>query len=181
MLTVYVIVMLIGRAFSHGRRGRLPLAYGRAILRDPTAILAGLAGALAVALPVLEGVQKDSSFRHSSCVGLALILVGHGVVYTANSALGANWSPTIEKTEGHQLVTGGIYGVIRHPLYLAGLLITVGTNVYFASSWSWIALLPVLAVLWIRIPMEEKQLVARFGERYTGYRKKTKAILPWLL
>lgn len=180
MLTAYVIVMLIGRTLSHGRREYLP-AHSRAILQDPTAILAGLAGVLAIALPILEAAQKAPSFQYSSLVGLVPIIVGYGLAYAANTALGANWSPTIEKTEEQQLVTGGIYRVVRHPLYLAGLLIAVGTNIYFASTWSWIGLLPTLAVLSIRVPVEERQLVARFGERYTGYRKKTKAILPWLL
>jgi protein-S-isoprenylcysteine O-methyltransferase Ste14 len=74
-----------------------------------------------------------------------------------------------------------VYSTIRHPLYLSGLLILVGTNIYFASSWGWVGVLPALIVILIRVPLEERYLVDRFGQEYIAYQKRSKVILPWIL
>lgn len=77
-------------------------------------------------------------------------------------------------------MTTGVYSVVRHPLYLSGILVLTGTNIYFESSWAWLGALPALALL-IHVPIEERRLVERFGQEYIAYKKRTKAILPWIL
>ena len=56
-------------------------------------------------------------------VGLA---VGLWLFYQAHSDLGRNWSVTLEIRDGHRLVTGGIYSVVRHPMYLSLLVYSAG-------------------------------------------------------
>jgi hypothetical protein len=52
-----------------------------------------------------------------------------------------------------------------------GLFILIGTNIYFVSSWAWISLLLALVVILIRVPIEERYLVERFGQEYIAYQK----------
>ena len=106
---------------------------------------------------------------------------GYWVAYAANRTISKNWSPTVDKTQKQNLVTSGVYSTIRHPLYLSGLLILVGTNIYFGSSWAWVGVLLVLIVILIRLPIEERHLAVRFGQEYITYRERTKAILPWMV
>jgi len=79
---------------------------------------------------------------------------------------------------GHELVTGGIYGVIRHPSYLGLLIGAIGWGLAFRS---WIGVL--LAVLFIpiilaRITSEERLLQSQFGDQYDAYRAKTWRLIP---
>jgi protein-S-isoprenylcysteine O-methyltransferase Ste14 len=184
-LAVYVIVMLIGRFISQRQRKSKHslLSQSRAITKDWTASFVALSAAVAIALPVLEATMRETTISnvYTSLVGLAIIIVGWGVDYVANRTIGESWSPTIDKTKEQDLVTSGVYAVIRHPLYLSGLLILAGTNIYFGSSWSWFGALLALIVILIRVPIEERRLVERFGQEYIAYQKRTKAILPWIL
>jgi protein-S-isoprenylcysteine O-methyltransferase Ste14 len=184
-LAAYIFVMLIGRFISQGQRKArlsLPSQY-RAILKDRTALLAAFSAALALALPVLEATLREiyASNVYTILAGTTIILGGYGITYIANREISENWSPAIDKIQEQDLVTSGVYSVIRHPLYFSGFLIIVGSNVYFASSWAWVSLPLVLIVVLIRVPIEERRLVERFGRDYIAYQKRSKAILPWIL
>ena len=184
-LVGYVVVMLAGRLVAHRQRrtrGSV-LAQSRAAVRDWTALLTAFSTAIAIALPVLEAALGETAVSNTYMIlaGLMIIAAGWGVAYVANRAIGENWSPTIDKDEGQKLITSGVYSLIRHPLYLSGLLVVVGTNVYFESSWAWLGALAASVAVLLRLPLEERRLVERFGKAYTVYQKRTRAVLPWLL
>jgi protein-S-isoprenylcysteine O-methyltransferase Ste14 len=83
-----------------------------------------------------------------------------------------------EKTT--KLVTTGIYGVIRHPLYSSLLLLTWGG---FFKSTSWIAaVLTALATLslFLTARADESECLRFFGEEYCIYMKRTKRFIPFL-
>lgn len=183
-LIIYIISVLIFRFVSQSQRksNRVPFSQWGRILEDPTAIVTVISVALGIGMAVAEGAsQPDRTIRlYSRLVGLALVLVSTLINYIANREIGENWSPSIKKTEEQALVTSGIYAVIRHPLYLAGLVLLIGTNIYFGCTWAWIGVALMLSVILLRIPLEEKHLEERFGEAYLAYKQQTKAIFPWL-
>ncbi len=185
ILVIYIIVMLMGRFISQGQRKARQslLSQSQAITKEWTALLTAFSAAIAIALPVLEYTLKETLEGHMylRLIGLAVVVAGYWVAYAANHTISKNWSPTVDKTQKQNLVTSGVYSTIRHPLYLSGLLILVGTNTYFGSSWAWAGVLLTLIVILIRLPIEERYLVVRFGEEYIAYQKRTKAILPWIV
>lgn len=183
-LMVYVIVIVCGRFLSQSQRRvtQSPRSQWQSILKDPTAIVAALSAALGIGMAVTEGALKQDHGPHLyvRLPGLAVLLAGLLVGYLANREIGKNWSPSIEKSEAQMLVTSGIYHVVRHPLYLSGLLVLVGTNVYFRCTWAWAGAALVLLVTLLRIEVEEQRLAERFGEAYLVYQRRTKKILPWV-
>jgi protein-S-isoprenylcysteine O-methyltransferase Ste14 len=79
------------------------------------------------------------------------------------------------------LVTDGVYRHLRHPLYLSLLLLAAGV---WLKSVSWVSTAAAAAtVLAIgqTIRMEENELQAQFGEAYSEYKARVKAIIPWLV
>jgi protein-S-isoprenylcysteine O-methyltransferase Ste14 len=52
--------------------------------------------------------------------------VGLWLFAKSHADLGTNWSLTLEVREKHQLVTHGIYRALRHPMYSALLLYSLG-------------------------------------------------------
>lgn len=79
-----------------------------------------------------------------------------------------------------QLRTTGVYACVRHPIY-SGLLLGGGGLVLLAGRltrvWVWLAL---LALLWLKIGMEERALAARFAD-YGAYAAATPRVVPSLL
>jgi protein-S-isoprenylcysteine O-methyltransferase Ste14 len=182
-LIVYVAIVLAGRVFSQSQRKatRSSAARWQSIARDPTAIASGLAVPVAVGASLIDAAQRAfTSPAVCAAAGGSFLAVGWGIAYAANREIAGNWSPSIEKTGRQQLVSSGIYGVVRHPLYLSGMLFMVGTNIYFRCGWGWSGTLLALIVILLRIPLEERKLEAQFGEQYRDYRQKTRAIFPWV-
>jgi protein-S-isoprenylcysteine O-methyltransferase Ste14 len=85
-----------------------------------------------------------------------------------------------EPKAGGQLVTSGIYGVVRHPMYLAVLLCAISAGLAYGVYWKWACCGILLLVLWLKLQREERMLLQRYAG-YAAYSRRTKALLPWLL
>ena len=97
-------------------------------------------------------------------------------------SLGKNVSETVLTKECHELVQAGPYRWVRHPLYTSGLLM-FGAISLLAANWVMATLTLGAIVLFsvVIIPREEAELVAKFGDRYEGYRRQSGRLLPRLL
>lgn len=88
--------------------------------------------------------------------------------------------PEIYKGTKGKLVTTGIFSVIRHPTYLAHTMIFIGgfliTGIIAIGILTIIDLLVVLIVI---IPIEERELINRFGYEYIEYRNRVPRFLPF--
>src|SRR4029077_1035167 len=58
--------------------------------------------------------------------GVMCLVIGLWLFYRAHAELGTNWSITLEVREQHRLITQGVYRRIRHPMYLALALYSIG-------------------------------------------------------
>ena len=75
--------------------------------------------------------------------------------------------------EGQKVIDTGMYGFVRHPMYLGALFLIVGTPLALGSWWT-LFLIPVfLLILYFRIASEENVLIRDLPE-YAEYRKKVK-------
>lgn len=180
---IYVALLIVGRFISQSqRKSEKPLSQTRKIVKDPTAVVMALSVFLGFGLPVLEATLQERAIQTWMTVsGIALLVFGFFLGYHANRNIAENWSPVIDKTKEQRLAKSGVYSVVRHPLYLSGLLLLTGTNLYFGNSWSWLSTLLVLVITLYRIPIEERQLASRFGQEYADYKRQTKALIPWIL
>jgi len=113
--------------------------------------------------------------------GVVVIVIALFIFWRAHVDLGLNWSPTLEIREDHTLITRGIFGLIRHPMY--------------ASQWVWVIAQPLLLQNWIagfssllafipfyilRVRAEEHMMIETFGEQYRDYMNKTGSVFPKL-
>jgi protein-S-isoprenylcysteine O-methyltransferase Ste14 len=92
-----------------------------------------------------------------SVAGDAVVAIGLGFamfVVIQNSYAAAN----VRVESGQQVVTTGVYGFVRHPMYLGGLILMIGTPLALGSWWGLLFLVPGVAVLVFRILDEEKLL-----------------------
>ena len=79
----------------------------------------------------------------------------------------------IQSERGHHLVDTGVYGLVRHPLYLGATLWFVGGALLLGSVCGLLAGLAMVGLLILRIFVEEK-LLTRNLEGYQAYREKVR-------
>jgi len=78
----------------------------------------------------------------------------------------------------NELVTTGLYAYVRHPQYLGFLTITLGMLVQWTTVPT-LLMWPLLVVLYYRLAKhEEKEMEAKFGEKYRDYKSKVSMLLP---
>lgn len=116
-----------------------------------------------------------------TAINIALFMLGLTAAGAALVAMPARtFSVLPEPRPGGALATRGIYRQIRHPMYLAVLLCGLAACLAYGSVWKWSLLALLAGVLAIKIRREENFLLERFSD-YADYRRRTKAIIPYLL
>ena len=113
-------------------------------------------------------------------LGLAIFLVGTVFRLAPVFVLGRRFSGLVAIQAGHELVTGGLYRVIRHPSYLGLLLGLFGWDLVFRSAIGVAVSLLLIPPLVARMNSEEALLESEFGRQYADYRRRTWRLLPFL-
>lgn len=106
-----------------------------------------------------------------SLVGDVLVAVGLAVPVLAviqNSYAAV----TVQVGEGQKVVSTGLYGLVRHPMYTGNVIMMVGIPIALGSYWGLVFVVPGLIVLAWRIRDEEKLLQEKLG----GYREYTQQV-----
>jgi protein-S-isoprenylcysteine O-methyltransferase Ste14 len=132
-------------------------------------------------LIIILAVYPDSTNVDSrlNIFGIALITVGLISLFAGFRGLGKSLNANPVPNQDGVLVTTGIYSVVRHPIYLGLLIITLGLVV---SSGVWgqaLAWLALAILLTYKMRWEEQLLTAKY-KGYAEYMTKVPAIIPGL-
>jgi protein-S-isoprenylcysteine O-methyltransferase Ste14 len=111
--------------------------------------------------------------------GLVLIVAALAFREWAIVTLGRFFSRTVRIEAGHKLVTDGPYRMLRHPAYTGMVLISPGIALAL-GTWvgAALALALMLAATMYRITVEERALMAAFGDEYRDYLTRTWRLFP---
>jgi len=106
-------------------------------------------------------------------------VIGLWLFYRTHADLGTNCSITLEIREQHRLITEGIYRRIRHPMYTALVLYSVGHALVIPN---WVAgpstLIAFVILFALRVRPEEEMMANEFGREYAAYAARTKRLVP---
>jgi protein-S-isoprenylcysteine O-methyltransferase Ste14 len=90
-------------------------------------------------------------------------------------------SRTLKVAETHRadrMTTSGVYSIVRHPQYLAGLLAQVGISFLFSAGYSLLSAPLMVLLVFLISKKEENELFKEFGKEYRDYAKKVPMFLP---
>jgi len=79
----------------------------------------------------------------------------------------------IQEERKQRVISTGVYSFVRHPMYLAGLLMFLGAPLLLGSMYGFLVGLLMSLLLVVRIPGEEKMLTNEL-EGYSDYKQKVK-------
>jgi len=180
---VAIVIEMVIRAPLNQRRKREKMSEQR--ITSLEKIMLGLLFIGMFFVPIIYASSNWLDFANymlptwARWLGVMLITGALFIFWRAHADLGINWSPSLEIREKHELITRGIYSVIRHPMY--------------ASQWLWVIAQPLLLPNWIagfldllvfipfyflRVKTEEQMMLDSFGDQYREYMKTTGGVLP---
>jgi protein-S-isoprenylcysteine O-methyltransferase Ste14 len=130
---------------------------------------------------LMERFLPGSQWQSWLALGAVLTLVGLLFTVWARVYLGRNWSGVATIKADHELVTGGPYGLVRHPIYSGLALAIVGTALAIGEWRGLLAVALALIAIVHRILVEERFMRQQFGAAYDAYARRVRAFVPGLI
>lgn len=112
-------------------------------------------------------------------VGAVLFIIAY-MLYAEVLRENTYLSRTIEVQEGQKVIDTGLYGIVRHPMYSATLLLFLSMPIVLGSVWSFLIFLVYPFIIAARLKDEEKFLEDEL-EGYREYKKKVRyRLIPFI-
>ena len=89
-------------------------------------------------------------------------------------------SRSIEVMEGQKVVSTGLYGIVRHPMYTATILMFLAMPLVMGSWWAFLVMVPYVVAIVTRIK-DEETLLTKELEGYLEYKEKVRwKLIPYI-
>ncbi len=105
----------------------------------------------------------------------SMLFLAVGFPFLVTALIALNWN-----YDRDRLATGGVYGIVRNPIYSAWILFLIPGMVFLDPSWP-LLVTPLVTYLAFKstIAREEAYLEERFGDAYRIYRSEVRELLPF--
>jgi protein-S-isoprenylcysteine O-methyltransferase Ste14 len=119
----------------------------------------------------LPTVSRQEFFQSGivSWVGVVLCLAGLFLLFLSLVSFGKSFRVGIDRDHPDELVTTGIFGVSRNPIYVAFWIFLLGQFLVFPN---WILLVYLIAAAWLfnrQVSREEQYMRNHYGQQYLDY------------
>jgi protein-S-isoprenylcysteine O-methyltransferase Ste14 len=123
------------------------------------------------------GSLPSVGLPYGPVLGAVLIVIGLIIVALARFQLGAAWTALPRPVAGGQLATGGIYGIVRNPIYDAVILLGLGGSLATGSVIGLVLCVVLAAFFDLKVRREEAWLRERYAG-YDDYAHRVKRFIP---
>ena len=122
--------------------------------------------------------KAPPALRRNVSAAAAVVFLAAYALYAEVLRENTYLSRTIRVEEGQKVIDTGLYGIVRHPMYSATLLLFLSMPLVLGSLWSFLVFLSYPAIIAGRIRGEE-ELLKKELPGYEAYTKKVKyRLLP---
>jgi len=113
-------------------------------------------------------------------IGVGVAVLGIALAIAARVFLGRNWSGAVTVKKDHELIRRGPYAVVRHPIYSGILLGLLGTAIVVGEARVLIGVALFAVGFRVKSLAEEQFMEDQFGGEYGEYKRRVKALVPWV-
>jgi len=110
--------------------------------------------------------------------GIGFMIAGMAVAASASRVISVSTVADMRTDRMPELITEGLYSKVRHPLYLATILLFIGLMFIYPDPRVIVFSVSLSVYTMIGAYLEEEKLILHYGEKYLEYRKKVGFILP---
>ena len=180
---LFIPMLIIGIAFYIWAPSTLERRMRAKEERTKQKGVVALSGLLFLACFILAGL--DFRFGWSEIPGWVIWTAGSIFVLSygiyAEVMRENEWlSRSIEVAEGQKVISTGLYGMVRHPMYTATIVMFLTMPIILGSWWAFLVMLPYVPVIMSRIKDEENLLLEEL-EGYQEYTEKVRwRLIPYI-
>jgi protein-S-isoprenylcysteine O-methyltransferase Ste14 len=177
---VFVVYWVISAGFAKRSVGG-PARWRHAAIRLCILVLVAIALSSATLRHGLRVAQAyQASHAPMAAIGIVLVALGLAFAVWARIQLGRNWGTPMSQREDPELITGGPYAYVRHPIYSGIILAMVGSMIGHSIAWA----LPLVlfgAYFIYSARREEEFMCRQFPQSYPAYMRRTYMLVPYVL
>lgn len=129
----------------------------------------------AITLDNLSLIWKYADWGLTGIFGLIALLL----LLSGSLELGVNLTPLPYPKDDGELVTSGVYGVVRHPIYSGVIFLAIAYSCWKLSFVHAIGAIILLLFFDVKARKEESWLSNKFSD-YDQYRSQVKKLIPWI-
>lgn len=123
------------------------------------------------------GILNQNTIKY---IGFALGMIGLCFCLYAQVKMGKSWRVGIDETIKTDLITTGLYKIIRNPTYLGLYILNIGVWLIWPTWAIFVLNIFFIYTLEIQVRCEEDFLEKTFGREYIEYKNKTKRYIPFI-
>jgi len=135
--------------------------------------------ALAAILARVGPKLPESGARAARPLGLGAIATGMAFFVAGVASQGRSLTPLPRPRDGATLVRTGPYRVVRNPIYLGGVLASLGNTLWHGHPLGLVGTVLLAIFFDAKSTNEERWLTQKFPE-YPAYRRGTSKLIPWV-
>ena len=177
---VYVLVAFVLRTLIQLRDTG---SSGFVGLRPGAGMLERVAGGLMIAAFALSlvGPFVGAPLFDTALVGAIVIALATAGTFVAQLVMARSWRIGVDPSERTELVTRGLFAVVRNPIFSFMILASAGMALACPTPLSLVAPLLLLVALELQVRIVEEPYLARtHGEDYLRYARRVGRFVPWV-
>lgn len=144
-------------------------------------LIGAFAGAIAAPIADMAGVDPLTDSDLISVVGVVVAIVGIAATYMAQMGMGSEWRIGVDRDEVTGLVTGGVFSLVRNPIFSAMMLTAAGFAAMVPNLIAVFAVICVLVAIELQVRfVEEPHLLRIHGNPYRDYTTQVGRFFPFV-
>lgn len=189
LLAVWFVVVFIVRSVvqkrATGDSGIRPGAFAEGASGVERAayllLVVAFAGAIAAPVAAMVGLDPLTDNDLVPVVGVVVAIAGIGATYLAQLGMGSEWRIGIDRTEVTGLVTGGVFSLVRNPIFTAMIFTAAGFTAMVPNVIGVLAVVCLVVAIELQVRfVEEPHLHGLHGDVYGGYAARVGRFVPAL-
>ena len=120
--------------------------------------------------------EPIDNLKHEALVwtGFSLIHLAFILIFIAQRNMANEWRIGIDSENKVNLITKGLFGISRNPIFLGVILVFIGLFLIIPNAATAIILVSGVLVIQVQVRLEEEFLLKTLGDEYRTYMKKVK-------
>jgi protein-S-isoprenylcysteine O-methyltransferase Ste14 len=189
LFVVWFVVVFVLRSVvqkhTTGDSGIRPGAFDDGASRTERAayllLVLAFVGAIAAPVAAMSGLAPLIDNRLVQVVGLVIAAAGIALTYAAQVGMGSEWRIGIDRDEATDLVTSGMFSLVRNPIFTAMLITAAGFLAIVPNIIALSALICMVAAIELQVRfVEEPHLLRLHGPTYRDYATHVGRFVPLL-
>ena len=149
------------------------------LIVNPLAAILLITGHLEAVDPTRLAINRSWLLTGVEIGGMGLYVLGFVLMAWALVSLGGNYQAGGSHPRAADgMVMEGPYSLVRHPMYTAALVISLGLACVVQSLAFFLVFCIYLVLILLLIPAEEEGLQRAYGEQYIAYQQRVKRLVP---